>query len=202
MYEGRSSNRLRLCWLKRTSSNIKGADEMQRKQAFSSCTPHSWRSGRSVALMLTMIVLGGGTMVGGTVSALANRGGHDAVANAAKIIKVHESVNATNESHKGGSVINDRGRGTGTFNCPVVMEVRVSYTKGTTELTCFLGSSIVKAGGSASFFSAGSIATFTGTMTVHGTGKYAHAHGQLQVEGTMQRKTFALEASVTGTISD
>ena len=176
---------------------------MDCKQTSSTSSPGSWRSARSMAWMLAMIALGGGAMVWGTVSALADQGGRrDTAANAARTVTVRESVHATNESHKGSSVIDDRGRGTGTFSCPVVMQVRVSYTKGTTELTCYTGSGVVTAGGKASFFSAGSIATFTGTMAVtHGTGKYSRARGQLRVEGTMQRKTFALEASVTGTIS-
>lgn len=175
---------------------------MHCEQTSSPCPQGSWRSTRSMAAMLAMIAFGGGAMVWGTVSSLAAQGGRRDVARAAKTLAVHESVHATNESHKGNSVIDDRGRGTGTFSCPVVMQVRVSYTKGRTELTCYTSAGVVTAGGSASFFSAGSIATFTGTMTVtHGAGKYARARGQLRVEGTMQRKTFALQASVNGTIS-
>jgi hypothetical protein len=125
-----------------------------------------------------------------------------ASAHVARTISVKETVHATNVNHQGNTVINERGRGTGTFSCPIVLQVRVSYTKGTARLTCATSGGTLMAGGNLSFFSTGETVTFTGTIPVdHGTGSYSHASGQLRVEGTMRRKTFVLEASVSGSVS-
>jgi hypothetical protein len=159
---------------------------------------------RSKSSVLVMLAVGAGAAgVGGVAPALGDRPvRRDAAAHAARTISVRESVHASNVSHQGNTLINDRGRGTGTFNCPVVMQVRVSYTKGSVHLTCTTSVGNVTAGGSVSFFTAGQTATFTGTAAIsHGTGRYSHASGRLRVEGTMQRKTFALVASASGTIS-
>ena len=158
------------------------------------------RSAGPLASMLVVVMLGGATAGWGTVSALADRSGPlTANAHAARTTSVREAVRASNVSHQGNSVINDRGRGTGTFSCAAQMQVKVSYTKGTTRFTCTTSVGSVVASGAATFFASGTTATFTGTMTIlSGTGRYAHAKGKLRVEGTMQRKTFYVEASVSG----
>lgn len=157
---------------------------------------------RTATAVLAVIVLGGGVATWSAASALADHARHDAEAIAARTIAMRETVRATNVSHQGYTVINDRGRGTGTIDCAAVMQVIVHYTKGTAKLTCTTSAGSVTASGTTAFFTAGQTATFTGTMAVsHGTGKYVHASGKVSVEGTWQRKTLVLQAFVTGTIS-
>jgi hypothetical protein len=156
---------------------------------------------RSTASALTVIALGIGAAAAGTVSTSADQSGErDATAHAARTrIWVHENINASSVSHQGNTVINDRGLGKGTFNCPTVMQVRIYYTSGSTSITCTTKQGAIEASGKVSFFSAGPTATFTGTIPItHGTGKYAHGSGHYRVEGTVVRKTFAVEASTSG----
>jgi hypothetical protein len=174
--------------------------EMNDKQAFS-FPMRGALSRRSTASILVMIALGAGVASWGAVSALAEGSGrHPATAIAARTVSVHESMH-TDEviNHKGNSVVNERGRGTGTYNCPAVMKITISYTNGTVDMSCMTSSGEVNVGGKVSFFTAGPTATFTGTLTVaHGTGKYAHASGRFHTEGSMVRKTFALSATMSG----
>lgn len=156
---------------------------------------------RTATAALAVMALGGGVAAWSAVSARADHARREATAIAARTIAMRETVHTTNVSHQGYTVINDRGRGTGTFPCAAVMQVVVHYTKGTAKFTCSISSGSVTADGTTSFFTAGQTATFTGTMTVtHGTGKFSHASGKMNVEGTWQRKTLVLQAVVSGTI--
>lgn len=165
--------------------------------------PGSWLSARSLASVSVLAVLGAGAAALGTVPSTADQSaGPDATARAAHTMWVHESVHATNVSHQGNTVINDRGWGAGTFNCPTVMQVRIYYTNGFTSISCKTSSGLIEAAGKVAFFSAGATATFTGTIPItHGTGKYAHGSGHYRVEGTVIRKTYAVEASTSGWFS-
>jgi len=160
-------------------------------------------SARSTAPVLAAVALGAGVAVLGTVPTSADQPTkHEPIARAAHTIYVRENVHATNVSHQGNTVINDRGQGKGTFDCPTVMQVRIYYTKGFTSITCKTSSGIIEAAGKVAFFSAGPTATFTGTIPIiHGTGKYAHGSGHYRVEGMVIRKTYALEASTSGWFS-
>jgi hypothetical protein len=162
-------------------------------------------SRRPTAAMVAVIALGAGVAGWGAVSALAERlRAHPAIAIAAKTVMMREVLHASDViSHQGNSLVNERGRGTGTYTCPVVVHFRVSYTTGTITLTCITNSGNVTGGGTVSYFTAGGVATFTGNRVsvMSGTGKYAHARGQLSVEGTMVRKTFAVVAYVRGPIT-
>jgi hypothetical protein len=160
-------------------------------------------SSRSTASVLAMVVLGGAA-AWGAVGALAQRSArHPLTAIAAHTVSVREAVHASEViSRQGNSFVNERGRGTGTFNCPAQVQVRISYTNGSIDLTCLTGSGSLSGGGKLSYFTSGATATFTGTLAImHGTGKYAHARGRLHVEGSMVRKTFALSATVDGPMS-
>jgi hypothetical protein len=160
----------------------------------------SWLSARSTASVLSVVVAGVGVAVLGAVSTAADTpGGGGPTARAARTIFVREIVHGTNVSHKGNTVINDRGWGKGTFNCTAEMHMRIYYTKGFTSIICKTHSGEVEAAGKVAFFSAGATATFTGTIPItHGTGKYAHGSGHYRVEGTVVRKTYAVEASTSG----
>lgn len=138
-------------------------------------------------------------------SALAAGPGHRPVATiATKHISVRESIEANEVvSHKGNSLIDERGRGSGTFVCPVQLVVHISYTKGTIVMVCATHSWNVTCEGEVTYFTAGPVATFTGTLTIeHATGKYSHAQGRLHIEGSIIRKTDALSVTMSGLISD
>lgn len=157
-------------------------------------------SARSTASVLVVVALSAGAAAWGAVSTSAEQpGGRGATAHAARTIFVHESVHATNVNHQGNKVINDRGTGKGTFDCPTVMQVRVYFTSGFTSITCYTSNGVIEAAGKVAFFSAGATATFTGTIPItHGTRLYAHCSGHYRVEGTETRKTYAVEATTSG----
>lgn len=56
--------------------------------------------------------------------------------------------------------------------------------------------------GSARLHSTGTIASFSGSLSVsHGTGRYTHAHGSSGFEGTVNRHADALTVKTTGRLS-
>jgi hypothetical protein len=173
------------------------------KQAFQRSRPGSRLPVRSKAAGLVIIALAAGVAVLGTVPTAADQsGGRGATARAARTIWVNESVHASNVSHQGNKVINDRGNGKGTFKCVTLVQVRVYYTSGFTSITCDTSEGAIEAAGKVEFFSAGATATFTGTIPItHGTGKYVHGSGHYRVEGTEVRKTYAVEATTSGWFS-
>jgi hypothetical protein len=180
---------------------IKGVNEMDGARATRESRSGSRLSVRSAVAALAIVALGTGAAAWGAVASSADQAaGRGVRAHAARTTMfVHELVHATNVSHQGNSVINDRGAGKGTFNCPTVMQVRVYYTSGYTSITCKTSNGDIEAAGKVAFFSAGPTATFTGTIPItHGTGKYAHGSGHYRVEGTEIRKTYAVEATTSG----
>jgi hypothetical protein len=161
------------------------------------------RQGRRPMLAMIALVLAG-AIGWSAVSALAQQTGpRPPMAIAAHNVSVHESLRSSEViSHKGNSSVKERARGTGTFVCPAVLEVIISYTNGNINLVCMTKAGDVSGGGKLSYFTAGPTATFTGTLAIaRGTGKYVHARGRLHVEGSMVRKTFSLAATVTGPMS-
>jgi hypothetical protein len=187
----------------RCNSEYKGTYKMNDKQV-SSFLGRGSSSRGSMTSIVALIALGAGVANWGAVPALA--GGserHIAKAIAARTISVHEIMH-TDEviSHKGNTAVDERGRGTGTYFCAVIMKMTISYTSGTVDMSCSTSSGNLSAGGKVSFFTSGTTGTFTGTLTPqHGTGKYTHASGRLHVEGSMVRKTFALSATMSGVVT-
>jgi hypothetical protein len=182
------------------SKGHQGVNEMDGKRVARRNKSGSRLSRKSTASVAVAVVLGVGVAALGTAPTLADQpGGGVATARAARTIFVHEEVHAGNVSHKGNSVINDRGSGKGTFSCTTVMQVRVYYTSGFTSISCYTSNGLIEAAGKVAFFSAGPTATFTGTIPItHGTGRYVHGSGHYRVEGTEIRKTYAVEATTSG----
>jgi hypothetical protein len=180
--------------------NVEKEKEMDDKRVPQRGTPGLRPLARSRVPLLVMIGLGVGVALAGTVPTSADQSAdRNVTAHAAKTIWVHEEVHATNVSHQGNTVINDRGTGKGTFDCPTVMQVRIYYTTGSTKISCQTKAGTIEASGKVAFFSAGPTATFTGTIPItHGTGRYAHGSGKYRVEGRVVRKTYAVEASTKG----
>lgn len=64
------------------------------------------------------------------------------------------------------------------------------------------GGGSISGHGSATLHSSGLYASFGGSMSVsHGSGRYAHAHGDGGFYGTINRHTYALVVQTTGTLS-
>lgn len=173
---------------------------MDYKQVVRRGKPGSRLSRRSAASVAAVVVAGFSVAALGAVSTTADSlGGRGPIAHAATTVWVNELVHGTNVNHQGNTVINDRGYGTGTFKCSALMQMRVYYTKGFTSITCKTSAGSITAAGKVAFFSAGSTATFTGTIPItHGTGKYLHGSGHYRVEGTEIRKTYGVEATTKG----
>lgn len=177
---------------------------MGRKQTSLRRRSRARLSAGSTASVLVMVALGGAgaAAVGAVPSSAGRTGDRDATARVARTIWVHESVHATNVSHRGESAFTDRGLGKGTFNCVTVTQIRIYYTTGSGHVICTMRAGSIESAGKLSFFSAGRTATFTGTVPVtHGTGQFSHASGKFRVEGTVVRKTYAVEASTSGWLS-
>ncbi len=153
------------------------------------------------AWSLAAVALGGGALLGDSPASAATLG-RPPVRSAGHQITVREHV-ATNKVTKHGNSLADvQGRGTGTFNCAVSIQIRVSYTTGSFGLTCAMPVGDVICHGNITYFTAGGVATFTGTLTIeHATGKYDHAQGRLRAEGTLVRKTDAVSVTMSGSIS-
>jgi hypothetical protein len=84
--------------------------------------------------------------------------------------------------------------------------VKVRFTVGATVAGSFTiyprGGGSISGRGSARLHSTGTYASFGGSMSVsHGTGRYAHAHGQAGFYGTVNRRTNALVIQTTGRLS-
>lgn len=179
----------------------RGENDMDDDKAFRRGRPASRLPAGSTGRVLAVVALGAAVAALSTVSTSADQSSkREPVAHAARTtIWAHEDVHAVNVSHQGNTVINDRGWGKGTFNCPTVMQMRVYYTKGYTSIACKTRQGTIEAAGNVAFFSAGAKATFTGEIPItHGTGRYAHGSGHYRVEGTEIRKTYAVEATTRG----
>jgi hypothetical protein len=127
----------------------------------------------------------------------------DPAATQARTASVNESTSLHLASHHG-SILNEQGPGTGTFNCPVQLTLNISYTTATISFTlCHSGGSI-SGHGNVTFYTTGTYAKFKGYLSsTSATGRYAHDSARnLQIQGTLQRNNYSLTARVTGTMND
>jgi hypothetical protein len=117
-------------------------------------------------------------------------------------ISVNESVTAKLVTHRGGTVLNERGQGSGSFSCPLTIEINISYTHAKIVFNCPTSRGDLAGRGETSYYASGSIARFNGTLTVtHGTGSYAHATpSNLGITGSLRRGSYALQATVSGSL--
>jgi hypothetical protein len=117
------------------------------------------------------------------------------------------TLNATDEAHlhltgTSGEILEEEGPATGAL--PGTVKVR--FTVGATISGSFTiyprGGGSISGQGSARLHSTGLYASFGGSMSVsHGTGRYAHAHGQGGFYGTVNRHTDALVIQTTGRLA-
>lgn len=97
--------------------------------------------------------------------------------------------------------LNEEGSASGTISGTIYIHLRVvSTNRVTAEVNIYPSGGSITGSASASYRSAGAVATFAGTMTIErGTGSYAHASGSgLSLTGTIQRINDAAVVHVTG----
>ena len=121
---------------------------------------------------------------------------------AAHRIAVKDTVSTHLLSQQGGTLINEQGAATGTLKCPVTMLLKLGLTEANITLTCKAKGGTLSGRGQSTFYVEGNVTHFNGTLSVtKSTGKYAHATADVHMRGTMQRGSFALAATLAGTLT-
>lgn len=101
-------------------------------------------------------------------------------------------------------VLNEEGSTSGTISGTIYIHLRVvSTNRVTAEVNIYPSGGSITGSASASFRSAGAVASFSGTMAVvRGTGRYSGARGSgLSFTGTIQRINDAVTVHVSGRMS-
>jgi hypothetical protein len=103
------------------------------------------------------------------------------------------------ENNKG-ATIDERGRGTGTFNCNVYIQLTLSGTLVRAEYSAYpQGGSIVGTATAHIHSATTKAAYFSGTITLNrGTGRYAAASGTASFQGAINRTSYAMTVRVAG----
>jgi hypothetical protein len=104
------------------------------------------------------------------------------------------------ESNKG-PTINERGTGSGSFACNVYISLTLRGTQVTATYSAYPhgGGSIIGTATAQIHKSTETAASFTGTITLKsGTGSYAHPSGTGSFDGTINRKSYAMNLRVAG----
>lgn len=121
-----------------------------------------------------------------------------ALANA-PLTNVNEYGSLTLE-HSKGATIDERGRGSGTFDCAVYIQLTLSGTRVTATYSAYpRGGSIVGSATARIHFATIKAAYFSGTITLtKGSGGYAHSSGTASFQGTINRTSYAMTVRVAG----
>lgn len=152
---------------------------------------------RRVACALALLALGGGALAAPTASSAPRA--HDA-----RTYSLNETARLHRTSGRGITInqdLNEEGSASGTIPGTIYIHLRVLSTdRVAAEVNIYPSGGSITGGASASYRSAGAVATFAGTMTVErGTGRYAHASGSgLSFTGTIQRINDAAVVHMTG----
>jgi hypothetical protein len=145
-----------------------------------------------------------GAMLVASMSAAA-RGASESQAPEARAARTLKATD-TAHLHKvsvSGSLLIEEGKATGTLPGKMRASVNVGATISGT-FTFYLHGGTIKGHGGATPHGEGTYESFAGTVTVKGgTGRYAHAHGQTKLYGTIDRQTeeYPLVIQTTGTLS-
>jgi hypothetical protein len=119
----------------------------------------------------------------------------------ARTLAVHESIQAHLVTHRGTTVLNEQGRGSGTFSCPMMIDLKLTYTEATVTFTCSASKGSISGRGVTSYYAGGHTAYFSGAVSVtSGSGSYSHASGSLHISGTLTRGSYSISATVNGNI--
>lgn len=122
---------------------------------------------------------------------------------AARTLSLSDSGRLHLTSHHG-FTLNEQGSASGTISGTIYIHLTVTSTnRVTAEISIYPHGGSVTGYASASYHPAGSIATFSGTMSVsRGTGSYNGAHGSgLSFSGSVQRSNDAITVHVSGRMS-
>jgi hypothetical protein len=126
------------------------------------------------------------------------------VGHAAPTARAARVLNATDTAYlhmvgESGSLIAEEGSATGGFPGNVKARFNIGATI-TAYFTIYpRGGGSISGHGSATLHSSGAYSSFGGTMSVnHGTGHFAHAHGNGGLYGVINRRTYALTVQTTG----
>jgi hypothetical protein len=115
------------------------------------------------------------------------------------LTNVNEYGSLTLENNKG-STINERGRGWGTFNCNVYIQLTLKGTLVTARYSAYPhGGSIIGTATAHIHSATTKAAYFSGSITLHrGTGTYTGAAGTASFQGTINRTSYAMTVRVAG----
>jgi hypothetical protein len=105
---------------------------------------------------------------------------------------------------KQGFTLNEQGLATGTIKGTIYIHLHLTSTsKVTAEVSIYPAGGSLSGNGSAAYRVEGSVAAFTGTLSIaRGSGKYAHARASaLRFTGTIQRRGDAVSVHVSGPLS-
>jgi hypothetical protein len=127
-----------------------------------------------------------------------------ASAHAASAISLNDTGRLHRTSGRGitiNQVLSEEGSASGTIAGTIYIHLKVvSVNRVTAEVNVYTSGGSIGGSASASYRSAGAVASFSGAMNiVGGTGRYDHAHGSgLTFSGTVQRINDAVTVHVTG----
>jgi hypothetical protein len=125
--------------------------------------------------------------------------GAPASATAAALTAVNEYGRLQKQSSDGAN-IDEKGVGSGSFNCSVVMELTLSGTLVTARYTAYLQGGSISGTATAHIHTATKTAAqFSGTiMLQHGTHSRAGASGTANFSGEINRTSYAMTTHITG----
>ena len=124
-------------------------------------------------------------------------------ARAARTFTLNESGRLHLTSHHG-FTLNEQGSASGTISGTIYIHLNVvSTNRVTAEVNIYPSGGSLTGRASATYRSAGALATFSGTLEVtRGSGRYSHARGSgLSFTGTVQRSNDAVTVRVLGRMS-
>lgn len=156
-----------------------------------------WKCALVPVAVLSVLAMSAAGVFGVASASVPRRG-----TTASSSLSLHESIHASLVSHRGATVLNERGHGSGTFNCSLAIQINISYTQARIAYTCSTRNGTMSGAGTVSYYVAGPSANFSGSLFfTHGTGRYAHVSGPAgNIRGTLARGNYAMSAVVTGRI--
>jgi hypothetical protein len=159
------------------------------------------RRRKRLLAILTLLAMLSAAGAATTAYSLAHPAGRQqAVAVAAREVTLRETGHLHLVSHHKEQIV-ETGSGTGTLSGTITVNLTLAFSQATVGFTAHPSTGGTVVGhGEGKLYAGGHVANFTGTATITGgTGQYAHASGRnIRLEGTLQRKTFALSVKVEG----
>jgi hypothetical protein len=156
---------------------------------------------RAIAPAAAVVVLAVAACTGPL--AVAAAGAPSPRARASRTLPLNES-GRLHLTSKQGFTLNEQGSATGTITGAIYIHLHLTSTsKVTAEVSIYPSGGSLSGNGSAAYSVEGSVAAFTGTLSItRGSGKYANARASaLRFTGTIQRRGDAVSVHVSGPLS-